>query len=103
MCEGVEIGALGQVLTDESIGVLVEPTLPGMVGVGEVALGVESLGNGLIVMVLVRTYMLVDPFMTDMQSLLPRQPAADLLRTPVLTQQALNPLPGSGGNPRTDL
>ena len=47
MCEGVEIGALGQVLTDESIGVLVEPTLPGMVGVSEAALGVESLGDGL--------------------------------------------------------
>ena len=28
--------------------------------------------------------MLVDPFVTDMQSLLPRQPAADLLRTPLL-------------------
>ena len=30
-CEGVEIGALGQVLTDE-VGVLVESALPGMVG-----------------------------------------------------------------------
>ena len=49
MCEGVGIGALGQVLTNESIGVLVEPTLPGMVGVGEAALGVESLGDGLMV------------------------------------------------------
>jgi hypothetical protein len=48
-CEGVEIGALGQVLTDESVGVLVESALPGMVGVGKVALGVESLGDGLMV------------------------------------------------------
>jgi len=39
----VEIGALGQVLTDEPVGVLVESTLPGMVVVGEVASGVESL------------------------------------------------------------
>ena len=45
----VEIGALGQVLTDEPVGVLVESALPGMVGVGEVALGVESLGDGLMV------------------------------------------------------
>ena len=34
MCEGVEIGALGQVLPDEPVGVLVESALPGMVGVG---------------------------------------------------------------------
>ena len=47
VCEGVEIGALGQVLTDEPVGVLVESALPGMAGVGEVALGVESLGDGL--------------------------------------------------------
>jgi hypothetical protein len=32
-----------------SVGVLVESTLPGMVGVSEVALGVESLGDGLMV------------------------------------------------------
>ena len=48
-CEGVEIAALGQILTDEPVGVLVEPTLPGMVGVGEVALGIESLGDSLMV------------------------------------------------------
>jgi hypothetical protein len=48
---------------------------------------------------LVRTGMLVDPFVTDMQSLLPRQPAADLLRTPLLARQALNPLPSAGRNP----
>jgi len=30
----VGIGALGQILTDESVGVLVESALPGMVGVG---------------------------------------------------------------------
>ena len=47
MCEGVEVGALGQILTDETAGVLVESALPGMVGVGEVALGAESLGDGL--------------------------------------------------------
>ena len=44
-CESPEIGALGQVLTDESVGFLVESALPGMVGVGEAALGVESLGE----------------------------------------------------------
>jgi len=33
---------------------------------------------------LVRIDILVDPFVTDMQSLLDRQPAADLLRTPLL-------------------
>ena len=33
---------------------------------------------------------LVDPFVTDMQSLLHRQPAADLLRTPLLAQQRLS-------------
>ena len=48
-CESPEIGALGQVLPDEPVGVLVESKLPGMVGVGEVALGVESLGDGLMV------------------------------------------------------
>ena len=41
--------------------------------------------------------------MTDMQSLLHRQPAADLLRTPLLAQQTLNPFPSSGGNPRLGL
>ena len=48
-CESPEIGALGQILTDESIGVLVESALLGMVGVGKVALGVEFLGDGLMV------------------------------------------------------
>ena len=48
-CARAEIGALGQILMDESVGVLVESALPGMVGVGEVALGVESLGDGLMV------------------------------------------------------
>jgi hypothetical protein len=45
----VKIGTLGQVLPDEPVGVLVESALPGMVGGGEVALGVESLGDGLMV------------------------------------------------------
>ena len=52
---------------------------------------------------LVRINMLVDPFVTDMQSLLHRQPAADLLRAPLLTQQTLNPFPSSGGNSRLGL
>ena len=52
---------------------------------------------------LVRIDILVDPFVTDMQSLLHRQPAADLLRTPLLAQQTLNPFPSSGGNPRLGL
>ena len=39
---GVEIGALGQVLTDEPVGVLVESALPGMVGVGEIDVGVST-------------------------------------------------------------
>jgi len=47
VCERLEIGAFVQVLPDEPVGVLVEPTLPGMAGVGEAALGVESLGDGL--------------------------------------------------------
>jgi len=47
--------------------------------------------------------MLVDPFVTDTQPLLLRQPAADLLRTPVLAQQALDPLPRLGGNPQPSL
>jgi hypothetical protein len=32
VCEGVVIGALGQVLMDESVGVFVESALLGMVG-----------------------------------------------------------------------
>jgi hypothetical protein len=48
---------------------------------------------------LVRIDILVDPFVTDLQSRLHRQPAADLLRTPLLAQQTLNPFPSSGGNP----
>jgi hypothetical protein len=52
---------------------------------------------------LVRIDILVDPFVTDMQSLLDRRPAADLLRTPLLAQQTLNPFPSSGGNPRLGL
>tara|TARA_B100000749_G_scaffold46563_1_gene32740 strand:+ start:97 stop:531 length:435 start_codon:yes stop_codon:yes gene_type:complete len=47
--KGPEIGALGQVLADESVGVLVEPTLPRMVGVGKVALCVEFFGDGLMI------------------------------------------------------
>ena len=43
---------------------------------------------------LVRIDILVDPFVTDMQS---------LLRTPLLGQQTLNPFPSSGGNPRLGL
>gem|GEM_PF-1987526 len=49
---------------------------------------------------LVRMDMLVDPFMADLQTLLLRQPAADLLQDPVLAQQVLNRLPSPGCNPR---
>ena len=52
---------------------------------------------------LVRIDILVDPFVTDLQSLLHRQPAADLLRAPLLAQQALNQLPSAGCNPRLGL
>ena len=38
--------------------------------------------------------------MAGTQPLLPQEPAADLLRTPVLAQQTLNPFPGSGVTPR---
>ena len=62
-----------------------------------------QVGMEVAVPALVCINMLVDPFVTDLQSLLPRQPAADLLRTPLLTQQALNPLPGAGRNPRLGL
>ena len=48
-CARVEIAALGQILTDEPVGVLVESALPGMLGVGEVALGIDSLGDSLMV------------------------------------------------------
>ena len=37
-----KIGALGQVVTDESVGVLVESALPGMAGVGEIDVGVST-------------------------------------------------------------
>ena len=58
-----------------------------------------QVGMEVAVPALVCINMLVDPFVTDMQSLLPRQPVADLLRTPLLAQQTLNPLPGAGRNP----
>jgi hypothetical protein len=64
-----------------------------------VALPATQVGVKVTALALVRTGMLVDPFVTDMQSLLPRQPAADLLRTPLLARQALNPLPSAGRNP----
>ena len=49
---------------------------------------------------LVRIDPFVDPLMVGTQPLLPQEPAADLLRTPVLAQQTLNPFPGSGVTPR---
>jgi hypothetical protein len=52
---------------------------------------------------LVRIDILEDPFVTDLQSRLPRQPAADLLRTPLLAQQTFNPFPSFGVNPRLGL
>ena len=62
-----------------------------------------QVGMEIIATALVRIDILVDPFVTDMQSLLHRQPAADLLRTPLLARQAPNPFPSSGGNPRLGL
>ena len=43
---------IGQILTDEPVGVLVEPTLPGMVGVGEVALGDSLMAGELLAVVI---------------------------------------------------
>ena len=40
-CESPEIGALGQILTDEPVGVLVGTTLPGAIRVGEIEVGLE--------------------------------------------------------------
>ena len=40
---------LGRVLADESVGVLVEPTLPRMLGMGKVALCVEFFGDDLMI------------------------------------------------------
>ena len=45
----LEVRAFGQVLANEPVGVLVEPALPGMAGVSEVAIGVEHLGDDLMV------------------------------------------------------
>ena len=45
VCERLEVRAFGQVLANESVGVLVESALPGMVGVGEVALASSPLAT----------------------------------------------------------
>ena len=45
----MEITALGLVLSDESVGVLVESTFPRMAGVGEAALGVKCFGDSLMI------------------------------------------------------
>ena len=42
VCERLEVGALGQLLSNESVGVLVESTLQGMAGVGEVPFWASS-------------------------------------------------------------
>ena len=48
--EGVEITALGLVLSDESVGVLVGTSLPGVMGCGEVEAGVgDALDVGIAV------------------------------------------------------
>lgn len=44
--------------------------------------------------------MLVNPFMTDPNALLLFQPARDLFRTPILSQQTLHNGPALGGDPR---
>ena len=49
VCERLEVRAFGQVLANESVGVLVESAFPRVIGVVEVAMGVESLGDGLTV------------------------------------------------------
>ena len=41
----VEVGSLGQVLPDEPVGVFVQATLPRMIGVGEVAICFQHLGD----------------------------------------------------------
>ena len=50
-----ESDGFGEILSQEPVGIFVLFPLPRMAEVSEAALGVESLGNGLIVMVLVRT------------------------------------------------
>ena len=42
---GVEVGALGEILMDQAIGVLVEPSLPGMIGVGKIYLSLQRLAD----------------------------------------------------------
>ena len=49
VCERLEVRAFGQVLANESVGVLVESAFPRVIGVVEVAMGVEPLGDGLTV------------------------------------------------------
>ena len=40
-----EVGALGEVLTDQAIGILIESSLPGMIGVGEIDLRLQRLSD----------------------------------------------------------
>jgi hypothetical protein len=49
VCERLEFRAFGKVLANEDVGVLVESAFPRVIGVVEVAMGVESLGDGLTV------------------------------------------------------
>lgn len=41
-CHGIEVGALGEELAQQAVGVLVDPSLPGRIGCREVRLGLES-------------------------------------------------------------
>ena len=39
IAERFKVGALGKILAQQSVGIFVEPTLPGTIGMGKVAIG----------------------------------------------------------------
>ena len=43
--DSAQVGALGKVLTQQPVGVLIESTLPGVVGMCEVHIGIQAVGN----------------------------------------------------------
>jgi len=45
--DGFEVGTLGIVLTDQPIGGLVKPSLPGMIGMGEIDLRLQPPADAL--------------------------------------------------------
>lgn len=47
--DGIEAAFLGEVLTHQAVGVLVGAALPGSVRMGEVEIGIELAGDGLVV------------------------------------------------------